>query len=95
MIKTLITAAFATVSIVAVAAPAFAESGPGVYCDTGVSIKDNETTIAQALAGKGVSVSGIEEWNGCVRAYVTNADGSTSMAFYDPLSLQQVGGNNA
>ena len=38
----------------------------------------------------GVDVQGVEEWSGYVRAFVTNADGSTSMAIYDPIYLNEV-----
>ena len=96
MIKTLITAAFATVTLAAVAVPAQAQSASVAQCDsTGDSISDNETTISMQLEQQGYNVTGIDEWNNCVRAYVVKADGSTGMAFFDPSTLQPVGGDYA
>ena len=95
MIKTIITAAFATVSLVAVAIPAQAATATGtedVSCDAGYSISDNATSIEQRLTAKGLDVSGVEDWSGCVRAYVTKADGSTGMVILDPVYLTPVNG---
>ncbi|MBS3849469.1 hypothetical protein PSC71_09380 [Devosia sp. J2-20] len=87
MIKTLAAAAFATVSLIAVAVPAQAAN---TYADASYSVADNEASIIQRLTEKGVDVQGVEEWSGYVRAFVTNADGSTSMAIYDPIYLNEV-----
>lgn len=96
MIKTIITAAFATVTLIAVAVPAQAQSASVAQCDdTGYSISDNETTITMQLERQGYEVTGVEEWNNCVRAFVVKADGSTGMAFFDPISLKPVGGDYA
>lgn len=96
MIKTLITAAFATVTLVAVAVPAQAQSASVAQCDSAdYSISDNETTIDMQLQREGYNVTGIDEWNNCVRAFVVKADGSTGMVFFDPQSLQPVGGDYA
>lgn len=38
----------------------------------------------------GVVTSGIEEWGTLIRAWVPNADGGTSMLFFDADTLQQV-----
>lgn len=96
MLKTLIAASFATLTLVAVAVPASAAEPLTVACSTtDYSITDNESSIAANLANLGYDVSGVEEWSGCVRAYITNADGSTSMAYFNPLTLEQVGGDAA
>lgn len=96
MIKTLISAAFATVSLVAVSMPAQAATGAeDVSCDAGYSISDNAASIEQRLEAKGVAVSGVEDWSGCVRAYVTKADGSTGMVILDPIYLTPVSTTNA
>lgn len=92
MIKTVIAAAFATVSLVAVSMPAQADTKAAAACDVSYSAADNETAITQLLGQKGLKVAGVDEWNGCVRAYVTQADGSVGMAYFDPLTLNQVGG---
>jgi hypothetical protein len=96
MTKTLIAAAVATMSLAAVALPAHADQPLTVACDvSNVSIQDNETTIAMQLQQQGYDVSGVDEWAGCVRAFVTKADGTTGMAFFDPNSLKLVAGDAA
>lgn len=96
MTKTLIAAAIATMSLAAVAVPAYAAQPLTAVCDTSnVSIQDNTTTITMQLEQQGYDVSGVDEWAGCVRAFVTKADGSTGMAFFDPNSLKLVAGEAA
>lgn len=96
MIKTLITAAIASTTLIAVAVPAQAQSVSVAQCDdSGYSISDNETTIAMQLEQKGYDVTGIDEWNNCVRAYVVKADGTSGMVFFEPQSLKPVGGDYA
>ncbi|OAM76099.1 hypothetical protein [Devosia elaeis] len=59
---------------------------------------DNEDTIGgrsifaieSALRDNGVVTSGIEEWGGLIRAWVPNANGGTSMLFFDADTLQPV-----
>ena len=46
--------------------------------------------IESALRDRGVVTSGIEEWGTLVRAWVPNADGGTSMLFFDADTLQRV-----
>lgn len=96
MLKTLIAASFATMTLAAVAMPASATEPLTAACSTtDYSISANAGEIAANLANLGYDVSGVEEWNGCVRAYVTHADGSTGMAYFNPLTLEQVGGDSA
>lgn len=96
MLKTLLATGFATLTLAAVAVPASAAEPLAAACSTtGYSISDNETAITAGLAEQGYDVSGVEEWSGCVRAYIVNADGSTSMAFFDPLTLRPMGGDSA
>ena len=87
MLKTLVTAAFASVSLIAIAVPAQAA---GTVCDTDYSVADNADSIIQRLDEKGVAVQSVENWDGCVRAYVTKADGTTGMVIYDPVYLSPV-----
>ncbi|MBU1304028.1 MAG: hypothetical protein KKF33_00720 [Alphaproteobacteria bacterium] len=95
MLKTIITAAFATVSLVTVSLPAQAATGnDSVGCDAGYSISDNADSLITRLEAKGVAVSGVEDWSGCVRAYVTKADGTTGMVIYDPTYLTPVSQSN-
>lgn len=42
------------------------------------------------LRERGVDVSGIEEWGDLIRAWVRNADGTTSMVLFNADTLQQV-----
>jgi hypothetical protein len=44
-----------------------------------------------SLQSAGHKVTSVEQWNGCLRGYVTNANGTTSMAYFDPDTLRQVG----
>lgn len=69
-------------------APAKTASVPA--CSADVNITDNTDTIAANLASKGVKVQSVDEWNGCVRAFVTRADGTIGMQFYDPDTLAQL-----
>lgn len=62
-------------------------------CDSTYSVTDNATQIQQRLAEKGISVSDVEDWGGCARAYFIKSDGSVGMAIFDPATLQQVGGD--
>jgi hypothetical protein len=61
------------------------------YCTGGESIADDADMIALKLQGNGVKAGGVEEWNGCVRAYITDANGHEAMAYFDPVTLQRVG----
>lgn len=93
MIKTLVTAAFASISLIAVAMPAQAANLTDVSCDTNYSVSDNEASIIDRLSADGVAVQSVEDWSGCVRAYVTKADGSTGMVIYDPVYLTPLTAN--
>ncbi len=82
--KTLATASLATlVAIVGFsAAPAFASDDTvhGYW----------EFSLQGSLRDRGVNASRVEEWGGLIRAFVQNPDGSTSMQFFDPATLQRV-----
>lgn len=41
----------------------------------------------QRLREIGVAATSVERWNGCMRAFVEQADGSRAMELYDPVSL--------
>ena len=51
----------------------------------------NPDLVAGMLQSDGVKFSSLSEWNGCIKAMTTDADGHTAMAFYDPTSLRLVG----
>lgn len=48
-------------------------------------------SVVDELDKAGASVLSAENWNGCVRA-IYSIDGHTSMVFFDPDTLQVVGG---
>ena len=79
--------ALTTAAMIGVAAPTFASPlGNG----------DQETrdfkawSIQTELQQNGVNATGVEEWGDYIRAYVTQPDGSQTMQFFDPITLQQV-----
>jgi hypothetical protein len=69
------------------AAPAFCNLPSSNTLDP---IDDDPSALAAALAAKGTKVSGLEDFGGCIRGYVTNADGTQSMAYFDPDTLKRV-----
>ncbi|UJW86277.1 hypothetical protein [Devosia sp. SL43] len=44
----------------------------------------------QRLRAAGVPAVTVERWNGCLRAFVEQPDGSKSMEIYDPASLRRL-----
>lgn len=60
-------------------------------CDASYPVRHHEFAIEQGLKREGYNVSSVNDWNGCVQAFVTRADGSQAMAFFDPLTLKPVG----
>ncbi len=61
------------------------------FCDgTYADINANKDEITQRLSEKGINATSIEEWNGCVRAFVQNANGHESMVLLDPTTLQPI-----
>ncbi|KKB86003.1 hypothetical protein VW29_04510 [Devosia limi DSM 17137] len=49
----------------------------------------NEADL-RTLQRMGVDATSVERWNGCIRAFVRNGDGSQSMAYFDPNTMRQV-----
>lgn len=98
-----------TVSIVALVAALAASGfvvGPSVAatptfagaCDGGRQNEDvakNPDRYADLLRGEGYDVSGVTEWGGCIRAFMTDASGHQSMMFFDPLTLKELGVDEA
>ena len=86
--------AAASVAGIAAAAPASAaplNPGSVPYCDSGGSIDANSATIKQSLRSLGYKVNSVEEWNGCIRAFVENANGrGEHMAYFDPDTLAPI-----
>lgn len=90
MIKKSIVALVAAVALAGVAAPAFAASN--VFGDDSTpEMRDfmADSVLAQ-LRQQGVDVNEVEDWSGLIRAYVTLEDGTQTMQFYTPGSLEQV-----
>lgn len=80
-----------TLAAVLVAAGLAAVPGVAMANDTSDSIFGrSEMGLEAALKSQGVDVAGVEEWGHYVRAWVKNGDGTTSMQFFDPDTLQSV-----
>jgi sugar/nucleoside kinase (ribokinase family) len=69
-----------------------------VSCDAGRVFDDGRYVsriqayadqIAQQLRSQGINTDRVEDWNGCIRAYVTE-DGHTSMQYFDPNTYQRL-----
>lgn len=87
-------AAFATVPAMAAGPAHVVMQAP--ICDsnstpTSDAIDDNAGEIAARLAEMGVKgVTGVDDFGNCVRAYITSPDGTTSMAYFTPDTLQRI-----
>ena len=101
MIKTTIVALVAAVSLAGVAAPAFAAPAPVFSSESdsadtafGSGSVEMRAFIADSvltqLQQKGINATAVEDWSGLIRAYVTLEDGSQTMQFFKPGSLEQV-----
>jgi hypothetical protein len=53
-------------------------------------INDDPGHLIAALNAKGIKVGSIENFGGCIRAYVTDANGVQVMAYFDPDTLQRI-----
>lgn len=99
MIKNTIIALVAAASLGAVAVPAFAAAPEPVESTesetafgTG-SVEMREfiaDSVLTQLQQKGINATAVEDWSGLIRAYVTLEDGSQTMQFFKPGSLEQV-----
>jgi hypothetical protein len=100
MIKNTVIALVAAVSLAGVAAPAFAASAPEEFSATesetafGTGSVEMREFIADSvlnqLQQKGINATAVEDWSGLIRAYVTLEDGTQTMQFFTPGSLEQV-----
>jgi hypothetical protein len=71
-----------------------AQAGP-ITCslssnNTVDQIDDDPARFVAALNAKGIKVGAIENFGGCIRAYVTDANGLQAMAYFDPDTLERV-----
>lgn len=89
MIKNTVIALVAAVSLAGIAAPAFADTDAfgDVTPDMRSFLQDSVETQLQQ---KGINVDGVENYNGLIRAFVTLEDGTQTMQFFAPGSLEQV-----
>lgn len=99
MIKNTIIALVAAASVAGVAVPAFAASAPEISVtesDTAFGTGSVEmrdfiaSSVLNRLQEKGINATAVEDWSGLIRAYVTLEDGTQTMQFFTPGSLEQV-----
>lgn len=89
--KTLSIAAVLAVASVSIA-PAFA-SDNGAFSNGATIHGRSEFALVSALHDRGVVTSGVEAWGDLILAWVPNANGGSTMIFFDPDNLQQVNPN--
>jgi hypothetical protein len=89
MIKNTMLALVATAAFAGVAAPAFADTT--AFGDVTPEMREfvQDNVVAQ-LNQKGINATEVEDWSGLIRAYVTLEDGTQTMQFYTPGSLELV-----
>ncbi|SEP59275.1 hypothetical protein SAMN05428969_0024 [Devosia sp. YR412] len=90
MLKTTVLALVAATAFAGAAAPAFADYT--AFNDTdSIEMRDFQAdAIVAELNQRGVNASSVEDWSGLIRAYVTLEDGTQTMQFFVPGSLEQV-----
>lgn len=55
------------------------------------AIDDNAGDIITRLSSMGVKgVTGVDNFGNCVRAYITNPNGTTTMAYFTPDNLHRI-----
>ncbi|MBF0678597.1 MAG: hypothetical protein IR164_06640 [Devosia sp.] len=80
-----------TLAAVMVAAGLAAVPGIAMAGDSSDSIFGrSEMALEAALKSQGVDVAGVEEWGHYVRAWVNTGNGTTTMQFFDPDTLESV-----
>ena len=83
--RTIALLAAAATSIALLVLPAQAEQSS---TESSTKIFDHEeAAVMGSLTSRGLDVSGVEEWGGLIRAFVVDADGSTTMQFFDKNDL--------
>lgn len=93
MNKLLVAPLLALAAIVPAVLPAQAQtSNQSVpFCTGGEDISADADLYAMKLRANGIDASSVDEWNGCLRAYVTTASGERQMMLFDPDTLAPVG----
>jgi hypothetical protein len=97
MNKLIVAGIFAVTGLAGIAAAAPASAAPlspVPSCSSTTDINQNVDLIRLQLQGAGYDVDRVEEWNGCVRAYVEDANGGGQhTAYFDPDTLQLITAN--
>ena len=79
--------ALTTAAMIGIAAPTLAAP----FGDGDQETRDFRAwSIETTLQHNGINATGVEEWGDYIRAYVSQPDGSQTMEFFDPVTLQQV-----
>ena len=97
MVKNTVIALVAAASLAGIAVPAFAAPVPvanEVNTAFGGGSPEMRAFIADSvlaqLRQKGINATAVEDWSGLIRAYVTLEDGTQTMQFFEPGTLEQV-----
>lgn len=100
MVKNTIVALVAVASLAGIAVPAFAAPAPVAESESDVDTVFGGGTpemrafmadsVLARLQQQGINATSVEDWSGLIRAYVTLDDGTQTMQFYKPGSLEQV-----
>lgn len=89
MIKNTIIALVTAAAVAGVAAPALADS-EGLFHGSLESQQFAADSIVAQLQQRGINATAVEDWSGLVRAFVTLEDGTQTMQFFTPGSLEPV-----
>lgn len=91
MIKNTLIALIAVAGVAGITVPAFAVAPEVAFDDSQLAGSDwPADSVLARLQAQGVAATGVEEWGGLVRAYVTLEDGRQVMQFFTPDSLNRV-----
>lgn len=86
MIKNTVIALVTAAALAGVAAPAMASSSLTESSTGGF----DEAYVLTQLEAKGINADKVEEWGDYVVAFVTDADGKQTLAYFQPTTLEQV-----
>ncbi|MGN6099579.1 MAG: hypothetical protein ACTHOR_00390 [Devosia sp.] len=96
MTKIHIAAVLGLVLATGAAAPALAASVASCRGDT-ITLRDGRRVetinyfadiIEAQLKARGYDVSNVESWGGCIKAFLTEPNGRSHIAFFDPETLE-------
>lgn len=80
------------IALPASAAPLFCDPPHQEYVDGKLvsPISAHPERYIELLREHGVDAVRVEEWSGCLRAYVPQPDGTDQMQFFDPSTFQRL-----